>query len=290
MSQNDIQVEAFLDSDSETFSYVVYEPSAKHAVIIDPVLDFDIKSGRTATAGADKIIAFVRSHQLQVEWILETHAHADHLSAAPYLREQLGAKIGIGEHIKDVQKIFKTIFNLEKEFLPNGHQFDRLFQDGDTFTVGSMEFRVMHTPGHTPADLAYIVNESKAFVGDTLFLPDVGTARCDFPGGSAKTLYQSIQKLLALPEATEIYICHDYPPAGRKHECCTTVAAQRAHSKHVRNGITEAEFVTMREERDATLAMPRLILPSIQVNIRAGEMPPPEANGTVYLKIPINQL
>ncbi|PTB89206.1 MBL fold metallo-hydrolase [Pseudidiomarina aestuarii] len=290
MSQNDIQVEAFLDSDSETFSYVVYEPSAKHAVIIDPVLDFDIKSGRTDTTGADKIIAFARSRQLQVEWILETHAHADHLSAAPYLREQLGAKIGIGEHIKDVQKIFKTIFNLEKEFLPNGHQFDRLFQDGDTFTVGSMEFRVMHTPGHTPADLAYIVNESKAFVGDTLFLPDVGTARCDFPGGSAKTLYQSIQKLLALPEATEIYICHDYPPAGRKHECCTTVAAQRAHSKHVRNGITEAEFVTMREERDATLAMPRLILPSIQVNIRAGEMPPPEANGTVYLKIPINQL
>lgn len=290
MIQNDIQVEAFLDNDSETFSYVVYEPAAKHAVIIDPVLDFDIKSGRTATTGADKIIAFVRSHQLQVEWILETHAHADHLSAAPYLREQLDAKIGIGEHIKDVQKIFKTIFNLEKEFLPNGHQFDRLFQDGDIFTVGSMEFRVMHTPGHTPADLAYIVNESKAFVGDTLFLPDVGTARCDFPGGSAKTLYQSIQKLLALPDATEIYICHDYPPAGREHECCTTVAAQRAHSKHVRDGITEAEFVTMREERDATLAMPRLILPSIQVNIRAGEMPPPEANGTVYLKIPINQL
>ncbi|RUO42065.1 MBL fold metallo-hydrolase [Pseudidiomarina aestuarii] len=290
MSETDIQVEAFLDSDSETFSYVVYEAKDKHAVIIDPVLDFDIKSGRTATTGSDKIIAFVRSHQLQVEWILETHAHADHLSAAPYLREQLGAKIGIGEHIKDVQKIFKTIFNLEKEFLPNGHQFDRLFQDDDTFVVGNMKFRVMHTPGHTPADLAYIVNESKAFVGDTLFLPDVGTARCDFPGGSAKTLYQSIQKLLALPDATEIYICHDYPPAGRDHEYCTTVAAQRAHSKHVRDGITEAEFVTMREERDATLAMPRLILPSIQVNIRAGEMPPPEANGTVYLKIPINQL
>ncbi|HET8817264.1 MAG TPA: MBL fold metallo-hydrolase [Pseudidiomarina sp.] len=290
MNQNDVQVEAFLDSDSETFSYVVYEPIAKHAVVIDPVLDFDIKSGRTATTGADTIIEFVHQHQLNVDWILETHAHADHLSAAPYLRKHLGAKIGIGEHIKDVQKIFRTIFNLEKEFLPNGHQFDRLFQDGDSFQVGSMQFRVMHTPGHTPADLAYIVNESKAFVGDTLFLPDVGTARCDFPGGSARTLFQSIQKLLALPAATEIYICHDYPPEGRKHEYRTTVAAQRANSKHVRDGITEAEFVKMREARDATLAMPRLILPSIQVNIRAGELPPPEANGTVYLKIPINQL
>lgn len=290
MSQTEVHVEAFLDSDSETFSYVVYEPTTQHAVVIDPVLDFDIKSGRTATIGAERIIDFVNQLQLRVEWILETHAHADHLSAAPYLREQLGAKIGIGEHIKDVQKIFKTIFNLEKEFLPNGHQFDRLFQDGDSFQVGGMQFRVMHTPGHTPADLAYIVNESKAFVGDTLFLPDVGTARCDFPGGSAKTLYQSIQKLLELPAATEIYICHDYPPAGREHECRTTVAAQRAESKHVRDGISEAEFVKMREERDATLAMPKLILPSIQVNIRAGEMPPAEANGTIYLKIPINQL
>lgn len=290
MNDNAVKVEAFLDSDSETFSYVVYETEGKHAAIIDSVLDFDVKSGRTDTAGAEKIIEFVRKNELEVEWILETHAHADHLSAAPYLRQQLGAKIGIGEHIKYVQKIFKSIFNLEKEFLPNGHQFDGLFKDGDSFNIGSMQFRVMHTPGHTPADLAYIVNESMAFVGDTLFMPDVGTARCDFPGGSAQTLYQSIQRLLSLPPETEIYICHDYPPEGREHECQTTVAAQRAHSKHVHDGITEAEFVSMREERDATLAMPQLILPAIQVNIRAGELPPPEANGTVYLKIPINQL
>ncbi|WP_417690671.1 MBL fold metallo-hydrolase [Pseudidiomarina sp.] len=284
------QVKAFLDDDSETFSYVVWDATSQAAVIIDPVLDFDYKSGRTTTAGAQRLIDFVRANNLQLEWILETHAHADHLSAAPFVKQELGGRIGIGEHIQDVQKIFKEVFDLEKEFLPNGAQFDHLFTDGETFSVGAMQFEVMHTPGHTPADIAYIIDGAKAFVGDTLFMPDVGTARCDFPGGSATTLYRSIKKLLALPEATEIYICHDYPPAGREHEFRTTVAAQRQQSKHVHDGVSEAEFVKMREERDATLEMPRLILPSIQVNIRAGEMPPADEQGKVYLKLPINQL
>ena len=284
------QVKAFLDDDSETFSYVVWDATSQAAVIIDPVLDFDYKSGRTKTTGAQRLIDFVRANNLQLEWILETHAHADHLSAAPFVKSELGGRIGIGEHIQDVQKIFKEVFDLEKEFLPNGAQFDHLFTDGETFSVGNMQFEVMHTPGHTPADIAYIIDGAKAFVGDTLFMPDVGTARCDFPGGSATTLYCSIKKLLALPETTEIYICHDYPPSGREHEFCTTVAAQRQQSKHVHDGVSEAEFVKMREERDATLEMPRLILPSIQVNIRAGEMPPADAQGKVYLKLPINQL
>ncbi|RUO56695.1 MBL fold metallo-hydrolase [Pseudidiomarina homiensis] len=284
------QVKAFLDDDSETFSYVVWDASSLAAVIIDPVLDFDYKSGRTATTGAQRLVDFVRANDLNLEWILETHAHADHLSAAPFIKRELGGRIGIGEHIQEVQKIFKNVFDLEKEFLPNGAQFDHLFSDGESFTVGTMTFEVMHTPGHTPADIAYIIDGEKAFVGDTLFMPDVGTARCDFPGGSAATLFRSIKKLLALPATTEIYICHDYPPEGREHECRTTVAAQREHSKHVHDGVTEEEFVRMREERDATLAMPRLILPSIQVNIRAGEMPPADDEGKVYLKLPINQL
>ncbi|WP_258807725.1 MBL fold metallo-hydrolase [Pseudidiomarina sp. CB1] len=284
------QVKAFLDDDSETFSYVVWDASSQAAVIIDPVLDFDYKSGRTATTGAQRLVDFVRANDLKLEWILETHAHADHLSAAPFIKRELGGRIGIGEHIQDVQKIFKDVFDLEKEFLPNGAQFDHLFSDGESFTVGTMTFEVMHTPGHTPADIAYIIDGEKAFVGDTLFMPDVGTARCDFPGGSAATLFRSIKKLLALPATTEIYICHDYPPEGREHECRTTVAAQREHSKHVHDGVTEEEFVRMREERDATLEMPRLILPSIQVNIRAGEMPPADDEGKVYLKLPINQL
>lgn len=284
------QVKAFLDNDSETFSYVVWDANSKAAVIIDPVLDFDYKSGRTATRGAQRLVDFVRANDLQLEWVLETHAHADHLSAAPFIKRELGGRIGIGEHIQDVQKIFKEVFDLEKEFLPNGAQFDHLFSDGETFTVGAMTFEVMHTPGHTPADIAYIIDGEKAFVGDTLFMPDVGTARCDFPGGSATTLFRSIKKLLTLPITTEIYICHDYPPEGREHEYRTTVGAQREHSKHVHDGVSEAEFVKMREERDATLDMPRLILPSIQVNIRAGEMPPADEEGKVYLKLPINQL
>lgn len=290
MVNNELQVKAFLDDDSETFSYVLYHQHERNAVVIDPVLDFDYKSGRTGTDGAQRMVDFVKAEGLRVEWVLETHAHADHLSAAPFVKEKVGGQIGIGEHIKDVQKIFKDVFDLEKEFLPNGHQFDHLFKDGETFAVGSIKFRVMHTPGHTPADLCYIVNEHMIFVGDTMFMPDVGTARCDFPGGSASTLYRSIQKILALPESTEMYICHDYPPEGREHEYKTTVGAQRKHSKHVHDGVTEAEFVKMREERDATLEMPRLILPSIQVNIRAGRMPPADENGKVYLKLPIDQL
>ena len=283
-------VKAFLDNDSETFSYVVADPATAKAVIIDPVLDFDYKSGRTSTESAEEILAYVQEQQLQVEWVLETHAHADHLSAAPFFRNKLGAKVGIGEHIKQVQTIFKNVFNLEKEFLPNGAQFDQLFADGDVLHVGNLQIRALHTPGHTPADLAYIVNEQAAFVGDTLFMPDVGTARCDFPGGSAATLYQSIQKLLALPAETQIYVCHDYPTKGRKHEYRSSVVEQKMNNIHIGGGVSEAEFVQRREARDATLEMPRLILPSIQVNIRAGHMPPAEENGSIYLKVPINQL
>ncbi|MDP5036735.1 MAG: MBL fold metallo-hydrolase [Paraglaciecola sp.] len=285
-----VHIKAFLDSDSETFSYVVADLTSGLAVIIDPVLDFDYKSGRTSTKSAEDILAYVEQKTFKVEWILETHAHADHLSAAPFFKEKLGAKIGIGEHIQQVQGIFKQIFNLEKEFLPNGAQFDRLFKDGEELKVGSLSIKVMHTPGHTPADLAYIVNGNMAFVGDTLFMPDVGTARCDFPGGSAKTLYQSIKKLLSLPAETEIYICHDYPTQGRKHEYKTTVAEQLEHNIHVNSEISEEAFVQKREARDKTLSMPRLILPSIQVNIRAGQLPPKEDNGQVYLKVPINML
>ncbi len=287
---SDIHVEAFLDKDSETFSYVVTDLASKHAVVIDPVLDFDYKSGRTSTQSAELMLAYIQQNELILDWVLETHAHADHLSAAPFFKEHLGAKVGIGAHIKQVQTIFKEVFSLEKEFLPNGAQFDRLFHDGEILHVGAMSIRVIHTPGHTPADLAYLINDEAAFVGDTLFMPDVGTSRCDFPGGSASTLFQSISKLLALPEETKIYVCHDYPTKGREHEYVTTVGEQREHNIHVHDGVTEAQFVEKREARDATLAMPRLILPSIQVNIRAGHMPPADEQGKVYLKLPINML
>lgn len=287
---SEIHVEAFLDKDSETFSYVVTDLASKHAVVIDPVLDFDYKSGRTSTQSAELMLAYIKHHELKLDWVLETHAHADHLSAAPFFKDQLGAKVGIGAHIKQVQGIFKEVFNLEKEFLPNGAQFDRLFSDGEVVQVGTMTIRMIHTPGHTPADLAYFINEEALFVGDTLFMPDVGTSRCDFPGGSASTLFQSITKLLALPEQTRIYVCHDYPTKGRDYQHQTTVAEQRQHNIHVHDGVTEAQFVEKREARDATLAMPRLILPSIQVNIRAGHMPPADEQGKVYLKLPINQL
>lgn len=283
-------VKAFLDKASETFSYVVYDHSQGSGVVIDSVLDFDYQSGRSNTDGAQQIIKFIEQQGLTIEWILETHAHADHLSAAPFLSQALGAKIGIGKQITDVQRIFKDVLNLEKEFLPNGKDFDHLFSDGETFQVGNLSFRVLHTPGHTSADLAYVVNEHALFVGDTLFMPDVGTARCDFPGGDAATLYRSIKKILTMPADTKIYICHDYPTGGRSHEYLTTVGEQRDKNIHVRDGITESAFVQMREARDATLQMPRLIFPSIQVNIRAGHMPPAEDNGQVYLKVPINQL
>lgn len=287
---SDIQVRAFLDNDSETFSYVVTDTASKQAVVIDPVLDFDYKSGRTSTVSAELMIDYIQQNQIKVNWILETHAHADHLSAAPFFKERLGARVGIGAQIRQVQAIFKDVFNLEKEFLPNGSQFDHLFEDTELLQVGFMQIRVMHTPGHTPADLTYLINEKAAFVGDTLFMPDVGTARCDFPGGNAATLFDSIHKLLALPQTTEIYVCHDYPTKGREHQYVTTVGEQREHNIHVHDGVTAQQFVARREARDVTLDMPRLILPSIQVNIRAGHMPPADETGKIYLKVPINQL
>lgn len=284
-----LRVESFLDSDTETFSHVAYAGVGSACAIFDPVLDFDAKSGRTRTHTADQLIAFIHTNQLQVEWIIETHAHADHLSAAPYLQEQLGGKIAIGQPIHIVQQVFKTLFHLEDDFATDGRQFDHLFAAGDQFNIGELQATVLHVPGHTPADMAYQV-EDVVFVGDTLFMPDVGTARCDFPGGDARTLYRSIQTLLALPADTQLYLCHDYPPAGRTHQAVTTVAAQKAENIHVKDGVCEDEFVQMRTQRDLGLAMPRLILPAVQVNIRAGQLPPAEANGVHYLKIPLNVL
>lgn len=282
-------VQAFLDKDSETFSYVVYDREGGHAAVIDPVLDYDPKSGRTRHDGAQRLVDFVRERRLTVDWILETHAHADHLSAAPYVKAEVGGRIAIGERIVDVQKIFREVFNLEKQFLVDGSQFDKLFAEGETFTVGDLEAEVIYTPGHTPADMSWRIGDA-VFVGDTLFMPDVGTARCDFPGGNAHTLYHSIQRLLAMPDQTRLFMCHDYPNGQREHQCQSTVGEQRRHNIHVHAGISEAEFVAMREARDKSLEMPRLILPSIQLNIRAGQMPPPEDNGTVYFKIPVNRL
>lgn len=283
------QVEAFLDRDSETFTYVVYDHIGGHAAVIDPVLDYDPKSGRTRTDGAQRVIDFVRTHNLTVDWVLETHAHADHLSAAPFVREQVGGKIAIGEKITAVQAIFKNVFNLEKQFLIDGSQFDKLFAEGETFNIGEIEAEVIYTPGHTPADMSWRIGDA-VFVGDTIFMPDVGTARCDFPGGNAHTLYQSIQTLLSMPDDTRLFMCHDYPGEHREHAHLTTVAEQKKHNIHVHDGVSEQQFVAMREARDKTLEMPRLILPSIQLNIRAGQMPPAEDNGTVYFKIPVNLL
>ena len=253
------------------------------------MLDYDPKSGRTSTIAADKVIAFVKAHQLTTQWILETHAHADHLSAAPYLKKHLGGQIAIGDQITRVQKVFKGIFNLEPEFKQDGSQFDVLLKDDEAFQIGELSAKVLAVPGHTPACVAYQVGDA-VFVGDTLFMPDVGTARCDFPGGDAKTLYASTRKILALPPQTRLFMCHDYPPTDRPIAFETTVAEQRAKNIHVHDGVSEAEFVEMRSKRDATLEMPVLILPAVQINIRAGEMPPKEANGTAYVKIPINAL
>lgn len=278
----------FFDESTNTFSYVVQDPDSRACAIIDSVLDFDYAAGHTDVRSADNIIAFIREHDLDVVWILETHVHADHLSAAPYLHEQLGGKTGIGANIVKVQEIFGKAFNAGSEFARDGSQFDALFEEGDTFTIGQLQGRVLHTPGHTPACLTYVMGDA-AFVGDTLFMPDYGTARCDFPGGDARTLYHSIQKVLALPEQTRLFLCHDYKAPGRdtfEHE--TSVAEQRSENVHVHEGISEDEFVKMRTERDATLGMPKLIIPSVQVNMRAGELPPAEENGTVYLKVPIN--
>ena len=283
------QVKAFFDPATWTVSYVVFDAPGGHCALVDSVLDYDPKSGRTRTDSADQLIAFVREQNLMVDWILETHAHADHLSAAPYLRKHLGGKIAIGGKITQVQNVFKGIFHLEPEFATNGSQFDHLFEDGDTFAIGTLQAQALSVPGHTPACMAYQVGDA-VFVGDTLFMPDVGTARCDFPGGNAHTLYQSVRKLLSLPPETRLFMCHDYPPEGREAQWECTVADQRARNIHVHDGVSEAEFVAMRTKRDASLAMPVLILPSVQVNIRAGELPPPEANGVSYLKIPLNAL
>jgi glyoxylase-like metal-dependent hydrolase (beta-lactamase superfamily II) len=283
-------VEAFYDPQTGTLSYAVHDPATAACAIIDAVLDFDAKSGRTSTQSADRIIDHVRSQKLDVVWLLETHAHADHLSAARYLQQQLGGVIGIGESIRLVQDAFRGIYNLGTSCPADGSQFGRLFNAEDTFAIGNIVGRVLHVPGHTPADVAYVIDGQLAFVGDTLFMPDVGTARCDFPGGSALTLYQSIRRLLDLPATTRLFVCHDYPPAGRGPAWETTVAAQRTENIHVRDGINEADFVAMRMKRDATLAMPALMLPAIQVNIRAGELPPAEDNGVRYLKIPLNAL
>lgn len=284
------QIEPFFDADSGTFSYVIHAGAGSACAIVDPVLAYDPRSGRTSKVGAEQIADYISRHALQVQWLLETHAHADHLSAAPYLRARLGGRIAIGEHIRQVQKVFKTVFNLEPGFHLDGSQFDHLFQDGEIFQIGALRAQALHVPGHTPADMAYRIEEHTLFVGDTLFMPDVGTARCDFPGGNAHQLYRSIHRLLAFAPQTRLYVCHDYPPQGRARQCVTTVAEQRASNIHVRDGVDEQTFVAMREHRDAALPMPVLMMPAVQVNIRAGELPPAEANGVRYLKIPLDEL
>lgn len=280
-------VKSFFDPATSTFTHVVHDQVGGHAAIVDPVLDFDPASGRTRHDSADAVIAFVREQRLTVDWILETHAHADHLSSAPYLKAQLGGRIAIGEAIRRVQGVFKPIFNMEPEFRTDGSQFDHLFADGEVFAIGALSAQAWHVPGHTPADLAYVIGDA-VFVGDTLFPPDVGTARCDFPGGDAHTLYRSVQRLLALPDDTRLFMCHDYPATDRAPVAVCTVRAQREGNIHVHAGVDEPTFVAMRQARDATLAMPRLILPSIQVNVRAGHLPPPEADGRRYLKVPVD--
>ncbi|PXW23700.1 MBL fold metallo-hydrolase [Paraburkholderia caballeronis] len=282
-------VEPFFDPVTATVTYVVHSGPGSVCAIVDPVLDYDPKSGRTSTASADRVVAFVREQRLAVDWLLETHAHADHLSAAPYLKAQVGGRIAIGEHIRTVQRVFSDVFNLGREVATDGTQFDHLFADGDTFAVGPLAARALHVPGHTPADLAYQIGDA-VFVGDTLFMPDVGSARCDFPGGDAHTLYRSARRLLDLPPQTRLFMCHDYPPDAREPRFETTVAAQRRDNIHLHDGVSEDAFVAMRSARDRTLDMPTLILPSIQVNIRAGRMPEPEDNGVRYLKIPLNAL
>jgi glyoxylase-like metal-dependent hydrolase (beta-lactamase superfamily II) len=292
-----LQVESLFDPATSTFTHILWDQATAHGAVIDSVLDYDATSGRTDTRSADRLIERVRALGLTVQWLLETHVHADHLSAAPYLQQQLGGQLAIGAHISTVQKTFGKLFNAGRAFACDGSQFDRLFHDGDHFQIGGLQVTALHTPGHTPACMTYLVRDHSvdplrtvAFVGDTLFMPDYGTARCDFPGGSASTLFRSIQKVLALPDDTRIYLCHDYPPSERGPQCLTTVSAQKAANVHVRQGVTEAEFVSLREQRDATLSMPTLILPAVQVNMRAGQLPPAEDNGVTYLKIPINAL
>lgn len=286
-----MQTEAFFDPGTSTVSYLVRDSANKHCVIIDSVLDYDPKSGRTRTTQADRLIARVRELGVTLDWILETHAHADHLSAAAYLKQRLGGRTGIGHRITRVQEIFGRVFNAGPTFATDGSQFDHLFADGETLSAGDLTFTVMHTPGHTPACVSYRVSngeETVVFVGDTLFMPDTGTARCDFPGGDARTLYRSIRCLLEFPASTTLYLCHDYPPNGRTVTYMTTVGEQRRANIHVRDGISEDDYVALRTKRDATLEMPVLLLPAIQVNMRCGAFPEPEDNGVRYLKIPLN--
>jgi glyoxylase-like metal-dependent hydrolase (beta-lactamase superfamily II) len=288
-----LQVEPFFDPATWTLSYLVLDTQTRHCALVDSVLDYDPKSGRTNHASADRLVARVREVGATVDWILETHVHADHLTAAPYLKEQLGGLVGIGDQITRVQEVFGELFHAGDDFARDGRQFDRLFAEGEVFAIGGLQARVMHTPGHTPACVTYVITdgqETAAFVGDTLFMPDYGTARCDFPGGDARTLYRSIRKLMALPPQTRLYMCHDYQPGGREMRCVSTVAEERAHNIHVRDGIGEEEFVAMRTARDRTLDMPVLILPAVQVNMRAGHLPPPESNGVRYLKIPLDRV
>jgi len=288
-----MHIECFFEQITSTFSYIVLDTQSKRCVLIDSVMDFDHKSGRTDSSSADLIINRVETLGATVEWILETHVHADHLSAAPHLHKVLGGKIGIGKEVSTVQNFFGKLFSAGDDFARDGSQFDHLFGDGERFEVGALNIRVMHTPGHTPACLTYVIEsggETAAFVGDTLFMPDYGTARCDFPGGDARTLYHSIHKVLSLPSQTKLYMCHDYPPAGRRAQYVTTVAEELEHNIHVGGGVTEEAFVAMRESRDAQLEMPVLILPSVQVNMRAGALPTAEENGISYLKIPVNAI
>lgn len=283
-------IEPFFDPATFTYSYVVSDLETRQCAVIDSVLDYDPASGRTSHATAQRLVDYVREQDLKVQWLLETHVHADHLSAAPYLKQQLGGKLAIGDRITIVQDTFGKLFNAGTEFATDGRQFDHLFHDGDTFQVGNIQARAIHTPGHTPACMTYVIGDA-AFVGDTLFMPDYGTARCDFPGGNARTLYQSIQKLFTLPGETRVFMCHDYKAPGREEFLYeTTIAAEREHNVHVHAGISEDQFVAMRTARDATLGMPTLILPSVQINMRGGELPEPESNGTRYLKIPLDVL
>jgi len=283
-------VKAFFDNDTNTVTYVIKDPSSDTCAIIDPVLDYDAAAGRTSTASADRVLSYVEEHGLKAAWVLETHAHADHLSAAAYLKSKTGCKIGTGRLITEVQATFKEIYGLGAEFVPDGSQFDRLFDDGDVLELGSLKISVMHTPGHTPSCVTYVAGDA-AFVGDTLFMPDYGTARTDFPGGDAATLYRSIRRILELPAATRIFLCHDYKAPGRdEFKWETTVGEQRANNVHIHDGVTEQAFVDFRTQKDSRLNMPKLILPSIQVNIRAGEMPPADESGVVFLKIPVNVL
>ena len=283
------QIEAFFDPATWTISYIVYDERGGSCAIIDPVLDYDPKSGRTKATSAEKLINFVREYQLTVEWLLETHAHADHLSAAAYLRDKIGGRTGIGESISLVQRSFKELFNLGAEFAPNGSHFDHLIIDGEVLKIGKISAKAIAVPGHTPADMAYQVDDA-VFVGDTLFMPDIGTARADFPGGNPHQLYRSIQKILSLPPDTKLFMCHDYPPASRLPQWQSSVAQEKLHNIHVHDGVTEDAFVTIRTKRDATLELPVLMLPSVQANIRAGQLPEPESNGIAYFKIPINAI